>query len=85
MTHDKATEESKMKQIILIIKAIQNLGGVASYAQIYEEYGKLTGALMTPGREAMIRKTIKVNSADSDHFPVKIFSILPKKDRTYGG
>lgn len=79
MTHDKATEESKMKQIILIIKAIQNLGGVASYAQIYEEYGKLTGALMTPGREAMIRKTIKVNSADSDHFSGQNIFYSPQK------
>lgn len=68
-----------MKQIILIIKAIQNLGGVASYAQIYEEYGKLTGALMTPGREAMIRKTIKVNSADSDHFSGQNIFYSPQK------
>ena len=82
---ENKVKQLQLKQVEVIIKAIQNLGGVASYSQIYDEYEKITGALMTVGRKAGIRKTIEQNSSDSAVFTGKnIFYTLQKGSGTWG-
>ena len=76
---EKKIEKLKLRQVEVIIKAIQNLGGIASYSQIYDEYGRITGTLMTVGRKAGIRKTIEQNSADSSVFNGNNIFYTPQK------
>lgn len=76
---EKRDELIKKKQIDFIIKSIQNLGGLATYSQIYEEYGRITGAEMTFGRKASVRKTIEMHSSNSEVFAGTNVFYTPKK------
>lgn len=57
-----------MKQIDYIVRAINNLGGKAAYSDIYEEYERLTGSILSAGQKAGIRKNIEDHSSDSLNF-----------------
>lgn len=46
----------KMTQLELIVKALTNLGGKGTYSEIYREFERLSGEMLTPGRKAGIRK-----------------------------
>ncbi len=60
-----------MTQLEFIIQALKNLGGKASYCDIYIEYENLTGTVLTPSKKAGIRKTIEDHSSDSLNFKDK--------------
>ena len=45
-----------MTQLELIVRAITNLGGKGTYSEIYKEFERLSGEILTPGRKAGIRK-----------------------------
>lgn len=48
-----------MTQLELIVKALTNLGGKETYSEIYREFERLSGEMLTPGRKAGIRKNIE--------------------------
>lgn len=48
-----------------IVQALHNLGGEASYPEIYAEYERISGVQLTHGRKAGIRKSIEDHSSDS--------------------
>ena len=62
--------EKEMEGTMLenVIKAIEQLGGKGTYSQIYEAYEQITGQPLTDIKKAGIRRTIEVNSADSNAF-----------------
>lgn len=57
-----------MTQLELIVKALTNLGGKGTYSEIYSEFERLSGEMLTPGRKAGIRKNIEDHSSDSMNF-----------------
>lgn len=62
--------EKKMEGTMLenVIKALEQLGGKGIYSQIYETYEQITGQPLTDNKKAGIRRTIEVNSVDSNAF-----------------
>ena len=62
--------EEDMASIVLdnIIKAMKQIGGKGSYAEIYTAYEKIADETLTDGKKAGIRGTIERNSSDSDVF-----------------
>ena len=60
-----------MTQLEFIIQSMKNLGGKASYSQLYDEYEKISGINLTPGRKAGIRKNIEDHSSDSMNYKGK--------------
>lgn len=60
-----------MTQLEALVQAITNLGGKATYSQIYEEYEEITGKVLTPGQKAGIRKNIEDHSSDSMNYKGK--------------
>lgn len=62
--------EKEMEGTMLenVIKALERIGGKGSYSQIYEAYEQITGQPLTDNKEAGIRRTIEINSADSTAF-----------------
>ena len=60
-----------MKQIDIIVQVLKDLGGIANYFDIYNRYEFITGAILTPGKKAGIRKNIEDHSSDSDNFKGK--------------
>lgn len=60
-----------MTQIEYIIQAMRNLGGTATYSQLYKEYEIVSGKVLTPGKKAGIRKSIEDHSSDSLNFKGK--------------
>ena len=57
-----------MKQLDYIIQAFKDLGGKASYSDLYHQYELLTGVRLSPGQKAGIRKNIEDHSSDSANF-----------------
>ena len=57
-----------MKQLDIIVKALENLGGKGTYSEIYAEYEIITNSKLTYGRKAGIRKTIENHSSDSMNY-----------------
>lgn len=57
-----------MTQLDYIVQAMKNLGGKATYSQLYEEYEKVSGINLTSGRKAGIRKNIEDHSSDSMNY-----------------
>ena len=57
-----------MKQLEILIFIIKDLGGKAAYKDIYSEYEKRTGKVLTCNTKAGIRKLIEDNSSDSANF-----------------
>lgn len=39
-----------MTQIEYIVQAMRNLGGAATYSQLYKEYEIVSGIVLTPGK-----------------------------------
>lgn len=60
-----------MTQLEYIVVAMKNLGGKATYSQLYEEFEKVSGTILTPGRKAGIRKNVEDHSSDSMNFKWK--------------
>ena len=60
-----------MTQLEAIVQALKDLGGKASYSDIYHRYEFITGIILTPGKKAGIRKNIEDHSSDSDNFKGK--------------
>ena len=54
-----------------IVQIMNDLGGKATYAELYDEYEKLTGEELTASKKATIRKTIEDYSSDSKNFKGK--------------
>ena len=52
-------------QLETIIPAMRNLGGKANYSELYEEYERICGTVLSPGQKAGIRKCIEDHSSDS--------------------
>lgn len=50
---------------------MKNLGGKANYAEIYEEYERISKVRLTLGRKAGIRKNIEDHSSDSMNYKGK--------------
>lgn len=57
-----------MSQLEAIIAVFRSLGGKGTYSQIYEEYERITGIKLTPGKKAGIRKRIEDHSSDSQNY-----------------
>lgn len=57
-----------MTQLEYIVQAMKNLGGKSTYSQLYEEYEKVSGIQLTPGRKAGIRKSVEDHSSDSMNY-----------------
>lgn len=60
-----------MTQLEALLQAMKNLGGKATYSQLYEEYESITGTVLTPGKKAGIRKNIEDHSSDSMNYKGK--------------
>ncbi len=60
--------DKKLTVLELIIKALQKLGGVAKYEDIYRTIEIISGKKLTPGQKAGIRKCVETHSSDSDAF-----------------
>lgn len=60
-----------MLQLEYLVQALKDLGGKASYSDIYHRYEFLTGTILTPGQKAGIRKNIEDHSSDSKNFKGK--------------
>lgn len=54
-----------------LITALKNLGGKATYPQIFREYESLTGIHLDPIKKASIRKAISDHSSSSKNFKHK--------------
>ena len=68
------------------IQTLTNLGGEASYSDIYEEYEKVVGHSITKNQQAGIRACIERNSSDSDVFKGNdIFYSVYGKGKGYWG
>lgn len=57
-----------MKQVDMIIEALKQLGGEATYSEIYRKYELIAGVKLTYGQKAGIRKTIETHSSASKNF-----------------
>lgn len=76
-----------MTQLQIIVLAIRNLGGKATYSQIYEEFEKISGTTLTQGRKAGIRKNIEDHSSDSMNYKGKedlFYSVYGLGNGTWG-
>lgn len=60
-----------MKQIDVIIKALEELGGRASYSEIYTKIEEISGVTLSYGQKAGIRKNIEIHSSDSLNYTGK--------------
>ena len=60
-----------MKQLDIIVQAMKNLGGKASYSELYAEYENISSITLTSGKKAGIRKAIEDHSSDSGNFKGK--------------
>lgn len=60
-----------MKQIDIIVEVVKQLGGKASYSEIYRKYELIAGVKLTVGQKAGIRKNIEMHSSDSENFTNK--------------
>ena len=60
-----------MTQLEAIVQAWKDLGGKASYSDIYHRYEFITGIILTPGKKTGIRKNIEDHSSASDNFKGK--------------
>lgn len=58
-------------QLETIISAMRNLGGKANYSELYEEYERICGTVLSPGQKAGIRKCIEDHSSDSLNYKGK--------------
>ena len=68
------------------IKALKNLGGKASYSDIYAEYEKVVGNTITKNQQAGIRTCIERNSSDSEVFKGNdVFYSVYGKGKGYWG
>lgn len=70
-----------------IIQAMKNLGGKATYSDLYCEYETITQTTLTQGQKAGIRKCIEVHSSDSDNFSHKediFYSVYGKGKGVWG-
>lgn len=70
-----------------VIKSMQNLGGKASYSDLYCEYEKITQTILTSGQKAGIRKCIEDSSSDSKNFTGKedlFYSVYGKGKGVWG-
>lgn len=70
MLNNKGMIDS-MTQLEIVVQALENLGGKANYARIYEEFEQISGVVLTSGKKAGIRKLIEDYSSDSDNFKGK--------------
>ena len=68
---NRERKQCDMTQLEYIVQAIKNLGGKATYSQLYEEYEKISGIILTPGKKAGIRKNIEDHSSDSMNYKGK--------------
>ena len=50
------------------IQTLKNLGGKATYSDLYAEYEQVVGHSITKNQQAGIRGCIEVHSSDSDAF-----------------
>lgn len=57
-----------MTQLEYIVQALRNLGGKGAYDEIYAEFERVSGIVLTPGRKAGIRKNIEDHSSDSMNY-----------------
>lgn len=57
-----------MTQLECIVQVLRNLGGKGSYSEIYTEFERVSGTILTPGRKAGIRKNIEDHSSDSMNY-----------------
>ncbi len=60
-----------MSVLETIVHVLENLGGSASYSEIYQEYESFAKCRLTPGQKAGIRKCIETHSSDSENFSGK--------------
>ncbi len=51
-----------------VVHALEGLGGVASYAQIYDYIEQHATRPLTPAWRATVRQTIQSHSSDTDHY-----------------
>lgn len=54
-----------MTQLECIVQALRNLGGKGSLDEIYAEFERVSGTVLTSTRKAGIRKNIEDHSSDS--------------------
>ena len=76
-----------MTQLEIIVLAIRNLGGKATYSQIYEEFERISGIILTQSRKAGIRKNIEAHSSDSMNYKGKedlFYSVYGLGNGTWG-
>lgn len=76
-----------MTQLEIIVLAIRNLGGKATYSQIYEEFERISGIILTQSRKAGIRKNIEDHSSDSMNYKGKedlFYSVYGLGNGTWG-
>lgn len=76
-----------MTQLEYIVQAMKNLGGKATYSQLYEEYENVSGVILTPGKKAGIRKNIEDHSSDSMNYKGKedlFYSVYGVGNGTWG-
>lgn len=76
-----------MTQLEYIVQAMKNLGGKATYSQLYEEYENVSGIILTPGKKAGIRKNIEDHSSDSMNYKGKedlFYSVYGVGNGTWG-
>ena len=60
-----------MTQLDIIIEALKNIGGKGAYKEIYSEYEKISGVILSNGQKAGIRKNIEDHSSDSMNYKGK--------------
>lgn len=48
-----------MKQLDVIVQTLKDLGGKASYSELYRRYEIITGVLLTPGKKLGFEKILK--------------------------
>ncbi len=52
----------------ILRRALENLGGKATYADIFKEYERITGSTLTQIDKAGIRRAISSHSSDSENY-----------------
>ena len=60
-----------MTQLEIIVESLKELGGRATYSEIYSKYEEITGTTLTYGQKAGIRKNIEMHSSDSLNYKGK--------------
>ncbi|KGF11440.1 hypothetical protein HMPREF1633_05345 [Tissierellia bacterium S5-A11] len=58
----------KMTNLEYIVQALTNLGGKAHYYELYNEFERISGKIMTKNTKASIRFEIQRHSSDSTQF-----------------